>query len=226
MTKDIGIVFLPNQECKDFALKMTKVTAQTLPHLNQAQNNPHITAIHIANLDDAGQQEIKTLFKQFTSNWSGQECIALPIWDVNATGGNNDEGYKWLDLQFRTVPSLAMLRQEIVNNFCPLHNGILTRMHDDLSKFNQAQLADIEKCGVTFSSYLPHITAWYIDLPNEDKNSQLQEIAISLKEEAFSKICFAQSIALVELGRNGNAINILDQVELCGDSNVGVFEDL
>lgn len=221
---DIGVVFLPNQECKDFALQMTRVAANELSSFVQVANNPHITAIHIANL---GLMSEFYMHLEFFSLYHEIKtvCIELPIMDINSTGGNAEEGYKWLDLQFHTTPALADLRQKIVEKFCPLHNGTLTRMNDDMEKFNEVQLADIEKCGVTYSSYLPHITAWYIDLPNEPKTTKLQDIAVSLRNNVGDLHCYVEHIALVELGRNGNAVDILEQLPLCVEA-VGVDSGL
>lgn len=106
------------------------------------------------------------------------------------------------------------MRGDAVETFCRLHNGILTRMHDDIAKFSQDQMQQLDKCGVTFGNYIPHITAWYINLPSESKTPLLQDIAISLANETTDLNCYAKSVALVELGRNGNAINILEQYPL------------
>jgi hypothetical protein len=127
MTKDIGIVFLPNEECKDFALHMTSEAAKKLIGFKQAINNPHITAIHIANLGADSEAKIKEVFREFYDKYSST-CINLPVKNegINPTGGNLQEGYKWLDLQFDTLPALAELRQAAVDIFCPFHNGTLT----------------------------------------------------------------------------------------------------
>ena len=214
MTKDLGIVYLPNKDCREFAKRMTIEAAQALPNYKEVPNNPHITAIHIANLDPTGETLVQTAFKEFYHKFSAT-CIKLPIKGVNAIGGSKDTGYKWLDLQFETLPELAFMRQDAVDTFCPYHHGILTRMNDDYANFNPAQLEQIAKCGVTYSPYLPHITVWYVDLPNEAKTSILQDVAIAMAHETIGLTCYAESIALVELGRNGNAINILEQYPLC-----------
>lgn len=52
MTADIGIVLLPNQRCENFAISMASNAAKVLPTFEKAHNNPHITLIHIANLDE------------------------------------------------------------------------------------------------------------------------------------------------------------------------------
>lgn len=210
MTKDIGIVLLPNKDCKNFASHMTAETAKALPSCKEAVNNPHITLIHIANLNDNKESELKQAFHEFCHNLTFQ-TIPLPIKGINATGGSAVEGYKWLDLQFEILPDLAELRQGAIDSFCPFHNGILTRMNDDIQSFTHQQMEQIEKCGVTYGNYLPHITAWYIDLPSEPKITQLQDIANVMANEIDDLNCYAESIALVELGRNGNSMNIITQ---------------
>lgn len=210
MTKDIGIVLLPNQECKDFAIHMASEAAKALPSFKEATNNPHITLIHIANLNPDEETKLHEHFLSIVADIYFKE-IHLPIIGINPTGGNDAEGYKWLDLQFETLPALASLREPVIANFCPFHNGTLTRMHDDMEKFTPEQKDQIEKCGVTFGNYLPHITTWYIDLPNESKTTLLQDLANSLKNEEINFTCRAEAIALVELGRNGNAIEIIQQ---------------
>ncbi len=212
MTKDIGIVFLPNSECKNVAFEMTEAAARALPGFKKAQNNPHITAIHIANLNEDAQENLKQIADKFFLQYKST-CIEFPVTGIKATGGNLDEGFKWLDLQFETLESLKNIRQAIVNTFCSLHNGTLTRMYDDIDKFTETQNEQIEKCGVTFNPYLPHITAWYIDLPNELKTRMLHDVAENFVTDI--ETCSAENIALVDLGRNGNAIEIIATYPLC-----------
>lgn len=218
---DIGIVLLPSMECENLARYMSEMSQQELPGFVMAKNNPHITMIHIANLDEEGVKQINRKFDEFYHKHRNT-CIDLPIKNpgITATGGNEQDGYKWLDLQFETLKELAILRQDAVDSFCPFHNGMLRRMYDDYANFNQQQLADIEKCGVTYSNYLPHITAWYIDLPNEEKTTKLAKIALSLQEQIEELHCYVTSVAMVELGRNGNAMQILNSYPLCVSGDV------
>ena len=147
------------------------------------------------------------------------KAFDLPIKGIKATGGNSDTGYKWLDLQFDTPDILRDLRAEVVKTFCPLHKGFLTRMQDDPSNFipGSPLKNDIDQCGVTFSSYLPHITTWYVDLPKENKVNALEEIASIMHADKLS--CSAEAVALVELGRNGNAMRIIEQYPLAKESS-------
>lgn len=216
-TKDIGIVFLPNQECQDYARLMTVKVRELLPNYTEATNNPHVTAIHIANLNEDEQDNLKQIADDFFPQFKAT-CITFPVTGIKATGGSIETGFKWFDLQFRTLEPLKTLRDEIVKKFCPLHNGILTRMQDDPNNFIEGSQAntDIKECGVTYSSYTPHITTWYVDLPNEAKTTRLNDVAQSLiAGSAMPETCYAENIALVELGRNGNAIEIIEIYPLC-----------
>lgn len=218
-TKNIGIVLLPNMECSLFVhLHMTVRTAIETG-ITPAINNPHITLIHIANLNEEAQDGIKSTFLEFSNR--NNLCINLPIKAIKATGGSSETGFKWLDLQFDTLIQLANLRTAAVDTFCPLHNGTLSRMFDDPNNFSEGSQAldDITKCGVTFSSYTPHITAWYVNLPEVNKSIELEEIALLIEHAADDLTCYATEIALVELGRNGNAIEIISQVPLCVEEN-------
>lgn len=210
---DIGIVLLPNKECKAFANSMTLEVAAKLPSLTKLTNNSHITMIHIANQSPQDVLILQKEFEQFYSK-ATLKAFNLPIKGIRATGGNSDVGYKWLDLQFDTPDILNNLRSQMVKIFCPLHKGVLTRMQDDSSNFIPGTPAknDIDQCGVTFSSYLPHITTWYVDLPKENRVNALEEIASKLNADKL--LCSAEEIALVELGRNGNAIRIIEQYPL------------
>lgn len=216
-TKDIGVVFLPDQECKDYTNIMITKAKVLLPNYTQATNNPHITAIHIANLNEVAQNNLKQIADNFFLQYQNS-CIELPVIDIKATGGNINEGFKWLDLQFGILDPLRGIRDEIIEKFCPLHNGILTRMQDDPNNFIEGSQADtdIKECGVTYSFYTPHITAWYVDLPNEAKTTILNDVAQNLiAENLMPETCYAEGIALVELGRNGNAIEIIEIYPLC-----------
>lgn len=216
---DIGIVLLPNKECKNFANAMTAEVAAKLPYLNKSPNNPHITMIHIANQNPQDVLVLQKEFEQFYSKVT-LKAFNLPIKGIKATGGDPEAGYKWLDLQFDTPEYLQELRADVIKTFCPLHKGVLTRMQDDPSNFIEGSPAknDIDQCGVTFSSYLPHITSWYVDLPKENKVTALEEIALSTHVDKLS--CYAEALALVELGRNGNAMRIIEQYPLSKkDSN-------
>lgn len=217
MLKNIGIVFLLNQECKYFALHMSNIAGKVLTNYKKLLAIPHITAIHIANQNEESEARLKVAFQKFYNQLS-PTCIKLPIKGIKATGGSVNEGYKWLDLQFETLPPLVEMRQNIVETFCPFHNGTLTRMNDE--KITLEQQEEINRCGVTYKKYTPHITAWYIDLPNEPKTTQLEIIANSIKIPGNLE-CSVESIALIELGRNGNAVSIIEQYPLCaaGDFN-------
>jgi 2'-5' RNA ligase len=216
MTKDIGIVFLPNQQCRNFALHISNIASEVLPNYKKLPAIPHITAIHIANQNEENEARLKDVFRAFADSHSAA-CIELPIKGVKATGGSPEEGYKWLDLQFETLSKLANLRQAVVGIFCPFHNGTLTRIYDE--KLNDVQQEEVRICGVTFKKYTPHITAWYIDLPNEPKTTKLEVIANSLQTPNYLE-CSVKSIALVELGRNGNAVSIIEQYPLCIAGNL------
>ena len=216
-TKDIGIVFLPNQECKKYVNLMTTKAIKLLPDYKQAQNNPHVTAIHIAHLNKDAQDNLKQIADSFFLQFKNS-CIKFPVIGIKATGGSIEEGFKWLDLQFETLEPLRALRDEIIEKFCPLHNGTLARMNDDQSNFIEGSQAntDIKECGVTYSSYIPHITAWYVDLPNEAKTTILNDVAQSLiAGSAMPETCYAESVAVVELERNGNAVEIIGSHPLC-----------
>lgn len=211
--KDIGIVLLPNQACRDFVVKSSNHIAGELKGYKKLHNKPHITLIHIANLDKDGRREIKALFKEFYQEISDMH-IDFPIIGVKATGGSEIDGYKWLDLQFETKEVLAKMHEKSVKKFCPLHKDILERMYDDIEKFDPTQKAELDECGVTYGNYTPHMTMWYVDLPHEQKTGKLHNIAESLNEQAKSVQCYAESVALVELGRNGNVTRIVKQHEL------------
>lgn len=216
MTRDIGIVLLPNEQCKNFVNYMREETTKIVPQTyKKLPNNPHVTLIHIANLNEERVAQLHVVFNKFKAKFSS--CIALPIKGIKATGGSKEEGYKWLDLEFviENANTLKEMRESSVDTFCSFHNGTLTRMYDDMARFNQEQKDDIEKCGVSFSKYQPHITIWYIDLPNEKKLVQLEEVANALSSQTTDLECKAVYISLVELGRNGNAIEVLEKHPLC-----------
>lgn len=213
MIKDIGIVLLPNPECKNYSLNLTSLIDEKLPEYKRLVNNPHVTLLHIANQDEVDQALLGEAFDRFIVKYSDLD-IKLPIEGIWATGGSRVSGYKWLDLSFQTFEVLNQLRESVLTRFCSSHNGILTRMYDDISNYTRDQLNQIGRCGVVTHPYKPHITLWYIDLPNEDKTDKLEDIANSFKNEEISIKCHAQSIALVELGRNGNAIDIIRQYSL------------
>ena len=214
--KDLGIVFIPNSKCVNFIKGMTMAASLNLPNFKKAPNNPHITAIHIANLDEKSIVQMKDMFKTFATKHAST-CIDLPVKGIRATGGSIETGFKWLDLDFELTPSLANIRKDATDTFCPLHKGMLTRMNDDYATFNEKQLSDIEECGVTFSTYVPHTTAWYVDLPNEAKTAVLQDVAEAFKDATAGLSCSVDRVALVELGRNGNAVDIVDSYPLAQD---------
>jgi hypothetical protein len=209
--QDIGIVLLPNKECKDFSNQVMKITAKQLSGYKLAKNDPHITIIHIANLDDNAIKTLEKTADQFFTKYKDTQ-ISFNVTGLEATGGTPEAGYKWIDLQLHTPNSLKSMRKKVIKTFCPMHNGLLTRMNDDQSNFikNSQSKQDIDYCGVAYTNYTPHITSWYINLPNEEKTTELQNIANnSTLQNAMPKTCFATEVALVELGRNGNATKIL-----------------
>lgn len=209
--QDIGIVLLPNKECKNFSNQVTEITTKQLSGYKLAKNNPHITMIHIANLDDDAIKILEKTADKFFIRYKDTK-INFNITGLKATGGTLETGYKWIDLQFNTPDSLKSMREKVIETFCPLHNGVLTRMNDDQINLieNSQSKQDINYCGVTYTNYTPHITSWYINLPSEEKTTELQNIASnSILQNTMPKTCFATEVALVELGRNGNATKIL-----------------
>lgn len=219
MTKDIGIVLLPNDECKNLSLYLTLGIEERLSGSKKLENNPHITLLHIANQNEIQENFIKIAFKKFYDLMPNSQ-INLPFKATQATGGSKDLGYKWADLQFQTLDILNNLRESVLDQFCFFHNGILTRMHDDMDKFTLEQLSQIEKCGIVTHPYTPHITLWYIDIPNENKSTELEEIISSFQGGIENLNCYADSIALVELGRNGNAFKIIEQYSLFSENHI------
>jgi hypothetical protein len=208
---DIGIVLLPNKQCSDFGLWISEYSLIHLPALRKLENIPHISLIHIANVDTP-TQDLINIFKKFADSFT-PNMINFPIKAIVATGGSHEDGYKWLDLQFEISQDLVSLRNLSLSWFCPLHNGILERMFDDINELSTSQLTDIENCGVIYSTYTPHLTAWYVDLPKEPKNQALATIASNIKLPE-DLICNSNKIALVELSRNGNVISILNELPL------------
>jgi hypothetical protein len=59
-----------------------------------------------------------------------------------------------------------------------------------------------------------------MNLPNTTKSIELHDIAHALKKDFKYTKCYAKYIAVVELGRNGEALNILEQKPLCKESYI------
>ena len=60
---------------------------------------------------------------------------------------------------------------------------MLERINDDFQTFTLEQKQEVKKYGVNITPYVPHITAWYINLPKERKSIELYDIANSLKKD-------------------------------------------
>ena len=217
--KDLGVVLLPNLECKNMANNLTEKIKNKLPvhYLSNAIEldfHPHCTLIHIANQNESNQKEIVAQFNKFYQTHKGI-CIQLPIKEIAATGGNTKQGFKWFDIQFDASDALLKLRKEVISKFSPYNIGMLKRMNDDFENLTSKQKDEVKKYGVSITPYIPHITAWYINLPNQTKSTELYTIAQSLKKDLQYTKCYAEYIAIAELGRNGNAVNIVEQKRLC-----------
>jgi 2'-5' RNA ligase len=226
LTIDMGIVLLPNKECKDLSNSITNFVATSLPKASQITNKPHITLIHIANQDNKGAATLKETFVNFYHN-NTPSVIKLPNRSldpkdlIKARGGNSEIGYKWMDMDFHVTPALKELRNQVTTTFCPLHQGVLTRMNDNENNFIEGSQAkkDIDECGVTFTNYTPHITTWYVDIPKENKVKELNDIASSITPKVPHAECYAEHIALVELGRNGQATKIIESFPLSQETS-------
>jgi len=227
--KDIAFVLLPNEECKNFLATMSAKAAEDNPHLKPTipagtfetkphlVNNYHVTLVHIANQNLANQSSIKDAFSShYQLNDLKSKIVNFEISGITETGAITN-GFRWFDFNYSpNNPTLIDIRKAVLEEFCPFHNGTLTRMFDD--PFTPAKEAQIKYCGTTFdmNSYIPHHTTHYVDLPIEKNLATKFPVAMEIPSDLK---CYATHIAIGEVERNGNVVQILYSLELTIDES-------
>ena len=247
---DVGVVLLPDQKTIDSlnnyknhirqSLKEYSVK-NNLPPFQELLSNFHVTLYHAADgieiINPQGENTLEQidlvkfeLMKQqlvkFVKNHPNTKLF-IEVVKLVATGK------RWVDVDVKNSndqqQSLQKLHFAAVDDFSQFHkpNSQLARMADDDATRNAVQKAQIIQHGTTVDPYNPHFTAWYLNLPTVEKQNEfLNTIPLTFNEIKPSDEMVLESIALVKLGRNGNAEEILFEVPLNYTGATELFGDI
>ena len=204
-SKELAIVLLPSHAINAESRRLNQQAASVLPGMRNLDNIQHITLYkghypvsHIADLHKA----ISDLnLKPFTV-------------EMHPTLSNHENFHiRW---QAKRSKELHDIHQTIVKAASPLRRGAIERMANGYSELHPRLQYQIDQYGSgwVLDMYDPHLTIYYGQARYHRIGSLAQELTPTLAPEQLQ--FKAQTIAIGELGYQGNMLNILHQLEVEG----------
>ena len=120
---------------------------------------------------------------------------------------------RWIDFGIVKTAELDKLHYEVVGAFNKYHLRPLARVSDIYNTLSKEKKEQVDKYGVSgvMEYYNPHLTVFYkypADAALQEASKKIQKLA---KE---GMVCKASSIAIGELGYNGNIVNIIYKADI------------
>ncbi len=200
--KEYGIVMIPGKECIKKAVSFNQKIENTLKNesIEKVDNYWHITLYHGA----YQQKDLLPLYKQLNE-------LELNSFSITFTE-IYDTLDRWIDWKVINNDELHSLHCKIVGVGSQYSQRPLKRSADIYSSLTDVQRKQVDKYGVQgiLEYYTPHLTLFYAYPPNES----LRKAVTALQPLPSNINCPAVSIAVGELGYNGNIINILYKIDL------------
>jgi len=199
--KEYGIVIIPEAKVTKEAAELNQKAANFLSGLENPENNYHITLYHGVFPDG----KLEEIYKKIES--SNFKPLDLKFTTIYSTSN------RWVDRGVEKSREIENLHRKIVEIANSYHIRPLKRVSDIYDKLDKEQQKQADLYGVTgvLDSYKPHMTVFYAYPENKnlvDAAAQLSPIA--KEHESFK----ADTIAIGELGYNGNLTKILYTVKL------------
>ena len=200
--KEYGIVIIPGKECIKKAVFFNQKITNILKDesIEKVDNYWHVTLYHGA----YRQKDLLQLYKQLSE-------LELNSFSLTFTKIYNTLD-RWIDWKVINNDDLHSLHCKIVGIGSQYSQRPLKRSTDFSSSLTDAQRKQVDKYGVQgiLEYYTPHMTLFYAYPANE----ALQNATALLQPLLSNMNCAIASIAVGELGYNGNIINILYKIDL------------
>ncbi len=202
-----------DQKCREYGVALL----MPQEYLQEAQriNNEIVAQIRKENLPNVFhitlfqgcffRSDIDELYQKVKS-W---RLKAIKIALVKEIKGLEKKYINWPVYNNNALNDLHIL---MLNNFGPQHHGALARYIDSYRELNAKQRRQVDFYGVAgvLDEYAPHVTLFYF----ANKNSEIDDIIKNIAPPRFGDEVMAGTVAIGELGYNGNMEKVLYSVEL------------
>ncbi len=200
--KEYGIVIIPGKECIKKAMFFNQKLTNILKDksIEKVDNYWHVTLYHGA----YRQKDLLQLYKQLSElNLNSFSLTFTEIYDTLD---------RWIDWKVINNDDLHSLHCKIVGIGSQYSQRPLKRSADVYNSLTDMQRKQVDKYGVQgiLEYYTPHMTLFYA----YPANDALQKATTVLQPLPSNMNCAAISVAVGELGYNGNIINILYKIDL------------
>jgi len=200
--KEYGIALILPKEYFTEAQRMNKEIAVQMPDVVNLPNVFHVTLYQGRFLDN----QIKELYQELKN----QNFSKIKI-QLDSTIKTVEDCY--INWPVKKNQELENLHKKIVEIATPYHHGILFRYSDRYNKLSKKQQKQATLYGMPelLENYNPHITLFYLS----EENSEIKNIAKKISPTKLSQNSQeSASIAIGEIGYNGNMVRILHRIEL------------
>ena len=211
--KEYGIVLLPTPEVGVEAERLNKEITKTFPNMPNQPNNFHITLLQGRFKESNLASLIEAVKATLTDNFIRPLEIELEP-ALSLHGAQN------IFCDVKKNSDLLNLHGLILHNISMLRDASLQRYQDTyltLAPHHQKQIDQFGVRGV-LEHYHPHFTLFYGEKPVKEQieaqTQKIQQVAQSLVPNKDLLKFTATTVAIGELGYQGNLIKIIERIEL------------
>ena len=202
--KEYGIALILPPEYSIEAQKMNKEIAAQVPTATNMPNVFHVTLFQGC----FAETKIGKLYLELKN----QNFKKIKIRLAPEIKTAEDHYINWSVHKSKELQNLHKAAVKIAN---PYHQGILARYLDSINELNKKQRSQVVIYGMSglLDEYNPHVTLFYF----AKKSSEIKNIAKKISPPKLTKgspAPEAYSIAIAELGYNGNIEKVLYSIEL------------
>lgn len=211
--KEYGIVLLPTPEVGVEAERLNKETAKTFPNMFNQPNSFHITLFH----GRFKESNLASLIEAVKATLTDYSIHPLAVESKPQLTPAGSQYILWDTVK---SPDLLNLHGIILHTLSLLKDGTLQRCQDAYPNLAPHYQEQIKQFGLhaVLEHYEPHITLFYGEKPIKEQieaqTQKIQQVAQSLVPNKDLLKFTATTVAIGELGYQGNLIKIIERIEL------------
>ncbi len=211
--KEYGIVLLPTSEICMETERLNKEITKTFPNIANQPNNFHITLLQGRFKESNLASLIEAVKATLTDNFICPLAIELEP----ALSLHGAQNIFW---DVKKNSALLNLHGLMVHNVSMLRDASLQRYQDTYLTLAPHHQKQIDQFGVrnVLEHYHPHFTLFYGEKPAKEQieaqTQNMKQIAQSLVPNKDLLKFTATTVAIGELGYQGNLIKIIEKIEL------------